>query len=318
MKYANGTTQASQQSFLDQPRARSASAALRREPSLVPPELTCRVERLDCIEFLRSLPDESVDIIVTDPAYSGMNQKMQFGHGRIIGYYHSTLRGTDEKWFDEFHDDPESYRVFLNECRRVLRNDRHVYIMFDSYSLLSLGSVVREVMDVKNLITWDKLTIGMGHYFRRRHEYILFASKGHRRLCRRDIPDVWRFRRIHRAAYPTQKPVEVFEAMLAGSVERGFVVCDPFVGSGTAAVAALRRGCSFVGADMADRAVDTTIQRVHTLRSSGIDPLQPESAVLDWSDAAFLLARGGDRGNDGASSVKDTDMVGADFASEPL
>jgi predicted methyltransferase len=41
----------------------------------------------DCIEFLRDLPDESVDLIVTDPAYSGMNQHMRFGHGRIVGHY---------------------------------------------------------------------------------------------------------------------------------------------------------------------------------------------------------------------------------------
>ena len=77
---------------------------------------------VDCIRFLEGLPDESVDIIVTDPAYSGMNQHMRFGHGRIVGHYG---RPGNARWFTEFSDDPDTYRRFLNECRRVLRDDRH-------------------------------------------------------------------------------------------------------------------------------------------------------------------------------------------------
>ncbi|MDE2992612.1 MAG: DNA methyltransferase, partial [Chloroflexota bacterium] len=165
------------------------------------PRTVC-LERMDCLDFLGSLADASVDIIVTDPAYSGMNRHLQLGHGRIVGHYGSKSDPAEQKWFQEFHDDPATYRHFLVECKRVLRNNRHLYIMFDSYSLLTLGPIVREVFDVKNLITWDKIAIGMGHYFRRRHEYVLFATKGQRKLSRRDIPDVWRFRRIHRAAYP--------------------------------------------------------------------------------------------------------------------
>jgi site-specific DNA-methyltransferase (adenine-specific) len=230
----------------------------------------------DCVRFLRSLDDESVDVIVTDPAYSGMNQHMQFGHGRIVGHYRDSRdsRG-DGRWFSEFHDDPESYRAFLRECHRVLRDGRHVYIMFDSFSLLSLGAVVREVFDVKNVLVWDKVNLGMGHYFRRRHEHVLFATKGHRKLSRRDLPDVWAIKRLTRAPYPTQKPVALFERMLAGSVEPGFMVCDPFVGSGSAAIAALRSGCSFVGADIARRAVEMARMRCATWVAHGIDPLEP-------------------------------------------
>ena len=249
---------------------------------------TVHLERMDCLDFLRSLDDGSVDIIVTDPAYSGMNRHLQLGHGRIVGHYGSNSDTAERKWFQEFHDDPDTYRHFLTECKRVLRNNRHLYIMFDSYSLLTLGPIVREVFDVKNLITWDKIVIGMGHYFRRRHEYVLFATKGKRKLSRRDIPDVWRFRRIHRATYPTQKPVEVFAAMLCGSVEPGFVVCDPFVGSGSAAIASLKRGCSFVGADVSEQAIAITRERTEVYRTTGHDPLQQESAIENESDAAFL------------------------------
>ncbi|MBO9540089.1 site-specific DNA-methyltransferase [bacterium] len=225
----------------------------------------------DCIDFLRGLPAESIDVITTDPAYSGMNQHLKLGRGRIVGRYGDEA---DPRWFREVMDDPAVYGTFLAECARVLKPDRHLYLMFDSFSLLTLGSLVREHFAVKNLIVWDKRAIGMGHYFRRRHEHVLFATKGSRKLLRRDIPDVWVFNRLTRAKYPTQKPVELFETMLAGSAEPGFVVCDPFVGSGSAAIAALRRGCRFVGADIAERAVAFARDRVESFLATGVDPAQ--------------------------------------------
>ena len=242
----------------------------------------------DCIAFLRDQPDSSVDVIVTDPAYSGMNQHMRFGHGRIVGSYG---KPDNERWFQEFSDDPDTYRVFLAECARVLRQDRHVYIMFDSFSMLSLGALVREFFDVKGVIVWDKMHLGMGHYFRRRHEQIVFASKGRRKVARRDLPDVWAVPRIHRAAYPTQKPVRLFEMMLEASAEPGFTVCDPFCGSGSSAVAAVRLGCDFIGADIDPRAVEIATRparRVDVVRPrpSRAEGLSPGQTAAGSSDCA--------------------------------
>ena len=235
-----------------------------------------RIERADCLDFLGSLDDLSVDCIVTDPAYSGMNQHMQFGHGRIVGRYGDP---GNTRWFQEFHDDPETFARLLDECHRVLRPDRHIYVMFDSYSLLSLGALMRERFQVKGVIVWDKVNIGMGHYFRRRHELVVFACKGRRRLARRDLADVWRIKRIHRSAYPTQKPVELFSRMLAGSVEPGMLVCDPFCGSGSSALAALEAGCSFVGADISAPAVDLARRRCAAWQAGEEDPLERPAAT---------------------------------------
>lgn len=231
------------------------------------------IDVADCLAFLRRLPPGSVDLIVTDPGYSGMNQHLQLGRGRIVGRYREA--GTSgAKWFTEFHDDAETYRAFLCECRRVLRDDRHIYIMFDSYSLLSLAPLVREFFSVKNVLVWDKVNLGMGHYFRRRHELILFATKGHRKLKSKDRPDVIVAKRLSRARYPTQKPVAVFDAMVGPSAEPGFVVCDPFVGAGTAAISALKAQCRFVGADLSAGAVDLARWRVNVFLDTGVDPLE--------------------------------------------
>jgi site-specific DNA-methyltransferase (adenine-specific) len=235
-----------------------------------------RVERSDCMRLLASLADDSVDVVTTDPAYSGMNQHMSFGRGRIVGRYGDA---DNQRWFAEFRDDADTFLAFLHECHRVMRDGGHIYVMFDSFSLLSLGHLMREVFAVKNVIVWDKVNLGMGHYFRRRHETIVFATKGHRRLSRRDLADVWAIKRIHRGAYPTQKPVALFSRMLAGSAEPGMTVCDPFVGSGSAAVAALLAGCAVVASDIDPRAVRMASERCAAVACGGPDPGERAAAV---------------------------------------
>jgi site-specific DNA-methyltransferase (adenine-specific) len=72
--------------------------------------------------------------------------------------------------------------------------------------------------------------------------------------------------------------VEVFEAMLAGSAEPGYLVCDPFVGSGASAIAALRRGCRFVGADVSEAAIAFAQARIDQFLATGQDPAQAPQA----------------------------------------
>lgn len=245
----------------------------------------------DAISFLRGLPDASVDVIITDPAYSGMNQKLKLGSGKIIGKYADA--GKDEaKWFEEFHDTEENYKTFLQECFRVLKNNSHIYIMFDSYSLLSLAPIAREIFEVKNVICWDKANIGLGHYFRRRHEFILFASKGKRPLNLKSIPDVWKIKRVTSAKYPTQKPTEVFELMLKGSANENFVVCDPFLGSGSAAIAAIKSNCKFLGCDISEKSVNFSKERIEHFLSSNKDIYQKSSLIGDDEAMIKLLSDG--------------------------
>jgi site-specific DNA-methyltransferase (adenine-specific) len=235
----------------------------------------------DCIHFLKSLSDNSVDLIVTDPGYSGMNARLQLGKGRIVGKYKD--KGAENgKWFGEFEDTENNYNLFLAECKRTLNKESgHIYIMFDSYSLLSLGYLVRKFFDVKNIITWDKINLGMGHYYRRRHEFIIFATNGNNRKIRnRSFPDVWRFKRIHNAIYPTQKPIELFQAMIFASGKNNYTVCDPFTGSSSAAIAAIKNNCNYLGCDISERAVKISKERIQTYIKQGNDILQKTPSSL--------------------------------------
>ena len=224
-----------------------------------------KLHRQDAMKLLDSLADESVDLIVTDPPYSGMNRHLSLGKGRIVGDY--AKRGSEDgDWFEEWEDTPEQYEAFLYECSRVMKPDTCVWLMFDPYSLLTLGPLVRMVFNVKNIVTWDKVAMGMGHYLRRRSEFIVLAQKGKRRLTNRGTPDVWAIKRVHRPQYPTQKPVELFERMIELSIpeedREGSVVLDPFMGSGASAVAAQKLDCGYIGADISSRAVTMASIRV--------------------------------------------------------
>jgi site-specific DNA-methyltransferase (adenine-specific) len=249
------------------------------------------IEQEDVITFLKKQPSNSVDLIVTDPAYSGMNQMLKLGKGKIIGKY--VDKGDGQKWFDEFHDTEENYELFLKECLRILKPNRHIYLMFDSYSLLTLGQVVRKIFDVKNIVVWDKMNIGLGHYFRRRHELIMFASKGKRPLNSKDIPDIWRIKRITSFKYPTQKPTEIFEMMLAGSSEKDFVVCDPFLGSGSSAIASMKYNCKFIGCDIASASIEIVTERIKTFLETKKDILQNKFMCDDDSTMKKILSKNG-------------------------
>ena len=230
------------------------------------------IYRLDAIEFLKSLPDSSIDLLITDPAYSSMNNHLQLGRGRIVGEYKN--RGKEGKWFEEFEDSVENYSLFLSEASRVLKENSHIYVMLDSFSLLNLGPLFKDYFNVKNILVWDKVNMGMGHYFRRQVEFVIFCTKGKLKLTRKNFRDIWRVKRIN-TNYPSQKPVKIFENMIKASKPRrskNYVVCDPFLGAGSAAIASLKSKALFIGADISIKAMNKSTQRIEAFEFSKIDP----------------------------------------------
>ena len=248
------------------------------------------VSQQDALEFLEALPANSINMLITDPAYNGMNQHLQLGSGRIVGDYAERGNG---QWFTEFDDSAENYHRLLTQIHRVLKDDSPLFLMFDPYSLLTLAPMIREFFDVKNLITWDKMMLGMVHHWRRRSEFAIYATKGKFKMARRDAPDIIRIKRIHRADYPTQKPVELFEAMIAAcygdTASKDIIICDPFMGSGSTAIAAIRQGCSFVGCDIADESIAMTLERAASVLEGEGDPGQPESLVNEYYQKEFWV-----------------------------
>ncbi len=96
--------------------------------------------------------------------------------------------------------------------------------------------------------------MGMGYHYRCRYEFILFFEKGKRKLNSMSVPDILTAKRV-RQGYPTEKPVSVCETLVRQSSAPGEVVLDPFMGSGSAGIAATRLGRHFVGNDVGDAAL---------------------------------------------------------------
>jgi hypothetical protein len=102
--------------------------------------------------------------------------------------------------------------------------------------------------------------LGMGYHYRARYEFVLFFEKGKRKLADLGIPDIIEEPRI-RGEYPAEKPVRVAEVLVGQSTLPGELVIDPFMGSGSTAVAALSLGRRFAGTDISPAAVALTRRR---------------------------------------------------------
>ncbi len=109
--------------------------------------------------------------------------------------------------------------------------------------------------------------IGMGYHYRARYECILFFEKGKRKLNNLGVADILREPRVH-GGYPAEKPAPVNRVLIEQSTEREQLVIDPFMGSGSAGVAAIGAGRHFLGNDLCAEAVDITRIR---LRDAGGD-----------------------------------------------
>ena len=118
-----------------------------------------------------------------------------------------------------------------------------------------------ELFLLGNGVVTHNCKIGMGYHYRARYELILFFEKGKRRLNDLGVSDVLPFPRVFKG-YPAEKPVEINEVLVRQSTAPGDLVIDPFMGSGSAGVAAVRNGRSFRGTDLCQEAVEITKGRL--------------------------------------------------------
>ena len=220
---------------------------------------------LDAVNWLRELPTESVDLVVTDPAYESLEKHRAVGTTTRLK--HSKSSSND--WFRVFPN--ERFGELFAEVFRVLKPDTHFYLFCDAETMfIAKPEAERAGFKFWKPLVWDKKTIGMGYHYRARYEFILFFEKGKRRLKDLGVADIITEPRIHRG-YPAEKPVAVSEVIIGQSSQPGDVVADPFMGSGSVGVAALRLGRRFIGTDLNPEAVQLTGQRLRQL-GSGTQP----------------------------------------------
>jgi site-specific DNA-methyltransferase (adenine-specific) len=217
---------------------------------------TFHIDQIDAVEWLSGLGDGAVDLVVTDPPYESLEKHRAVGTTTRLS--HSKASSND--WFEVF---PNSrFEELFREIYRVLRRDRHFYLFCDAETMF-VAKPVAEAVGFKlwKPLVWDKKKIGMGYHYRARYELVLFFEKGKRKLNDLGVADIIEAERVFKG-YPAQKPVEVSEVLVTQSTERGEVVIDPFMGTASAGVAALKQGRRFWGNDLCSEAVAIARQRL--------------------------------------------------------
>jgi site-specific DNA-methyltransferase (adenine-specific) len=214
------------------------------------------VSFLDAVDWLRAQPAESIDLVVTDPAYESLEKHRAVGTTTRLK--HSKASSND--WFSVFPN--ARFGELFDEAFRVLKRNTHLYLFCDAETMfIAKPEAERAGFRFWKPLVWDKQAIGMGYHYRARYEFILFFEKGKRRLNDLGIADVISVPRIHRG-YPAEKPPAVSEVLIKQSTVPGEIVADPFMGSGSVGVAALQSGRRFRGTDLNPEAVRLSAERM--------------------------------------------------------
>jgi site-specific DNA-methyltransferase (adenine-specific) len=218
--------------------------------------------RSDAVAWLRTLPSSSVDLLVTDPPYESLEKHRAIGTTTRLK--HSKASSND--WFDIFPN--ERFPELFAEVFRVLRKNAHFYLYCDPETMF-VAKPLAEAAGFRfwKPVIWNKVQIGMGYHYRAQYECILFFEKGKRKLNDLGVADIISVPRI-RNGYPAEKPVDVAQVLIRQSTQPGDVVVDPFMGSGSTGVAAVREGRLFLGNDLCEEAVMIARRR---LRDAGAD-----------------------------------------------
>jgi DNA modification methylase len=210
----------------------------------------------DCVEAMRQLDAESVDMILTDPPY---------GHSNHDGDLNSRLNDHREIESKPIaNDDPESFRAvmdaMLTEAARVLKRDCCCCCCCGGGGgPRPTFAWVADRMDRAGLsffhsVIWDKRNPGLGWRYRRQHEMVMVAHRDGGKLAWAD--DKVTARNIYSElpprdrSHPNEKPVSMMRHFIQLHTKPDDVVLDPFMGSGTTGVACVELSRTFIGIEL--------------------------------------------------------------------
>lgn len=200
----------------------------------------------DCLERMKEIPDESIDLCISDIPYK------LTGGGKGDGVNSKRPKGilTDNSQLmavPKFED-------WLPELYRVMKNGTHIYLMCNFKNLNDLMNKSAKVgFKHINLLVWEKNNCTPSQFYMKNCEYTLLLRKGGSKY----INDIGGSKTVHKfnniignKVHPTEKPVELMKFYVENSSNVGDVVLDMFIGSGSTGVACLNTNRKFVGVEM--------------------------------------------------------------------
>lgn len=214
----------------------------------------------DCLELMKGLPDNSVDLVVTDPPYRLVkggctNKKEKDG-------IFCRENVTSGKLFK--HNDLP-FSAWLPEVYRVLKTGTHCYIFINGRNLKGLQVAAEDAgFQFVNLLVWKKQNKTTNRYYMNQLEFVLLLRKGRARtINNRGTSNLLEVQNIiGKKAHPTEKPVELVQIFVENSSQPGETVLDPFMGVGGVGVACVNTGRNFIGMELDQGYFDIASKRI--------------------------------------------------------
>ena len=211
----------------------------------------------DCIELIKRLPNNSVDLIVTDPPYT-MTKR---GKSCRPNWMPNNM---GENVFVGSIPEPE---IWFKECYRVLKDQTHFYTFCNTNDILKYLEVAKKVgFKLHNIITMIKDTGMPNRWYLKNCELILFFRKGKAKpindMTSRDWIMVEMPKQKNGKLHITQKPLDLIQRLITNSSKEGDIVLDLFMGSGTTGVACTRTNRSFIGIEIDENYFNIAKERI--------------------------------------------------------
>jgi site-specific DNA-methyltransferase (adenine-specific) len=208
-----------------------------------------------CLEYVKTIPNNSIDCLITDPPYG-----VDFQFNKYDNQLSRKIENDTKEAFDLLN------QLLLNSKDKMKPN-AHIYIFCSWKVYPEFKSIIERYFNIRNLIIWNKKLMGMGdlkYNYADMYEMIIFAG-GQREFIKRPA-NIIECRFDEERFHNTQKPVKLLCELITNSTNEGDMIFDPFLGSGSTAVAAQQSKRNFCGCEIDKQNYQITLKRLHNER----------------------------------------------------
>lgn len=224
----------------------------------------------DVVEVLKQIPDESVDLVVTSPPY---NLRQSTGNGMKDGRGGKWSNASLLNGYATYHDcmPHHDYVVWQRQClQEMFRVTKNTGAIFYNHKWRVQGGILQDRQDilegfpVRQIIIWKRaggINFNPG-YFLPTYEVIYMIAKKDFKLAPKAnaYGDIWEFPQEMKNPHPAPFPVALIERIVQSTMAQ--VILDPFMGSGTTAIAAKKNGRDYIGIEISPDYVALAEKRI--------------------------------------------------------